>query len=178
MSIQPPAQKIWWKEPIHKIEAMWVVIALVWCLILFLWMPYWHVYGKQNLSNEAYRVHPDKYMEKVDAFTQKYKVGTETEEQIAVVAPPAGSDIYMQGGGFRWTPILKLKKDQKYRLHLSSIDVQHGFSLQPTNINLQILPGYETVLTIQPDKAGTFGVVCNEYCGLGHHQMLGKIIVE
>jgi cytochrome c oxidase subunit 2 len=33
------------------------------------------------------------------------------------------------------------------------------------------------ILTIEPNEAGTFGVVCNEYCGIGHHLMLGRIYV-
>jgi len=78
---------------------------------------------------------------------------------------------------WQWYPILELEKNQSYRLHLSSLDWQHGFSLQPVNINLQIHPGYDMVLTVQPDKSGTYGVVCNEYCGLGHHQMVGRIYV-
>ena len=57
------------------------------------------------------------------------------------------------------------------------MDWQHGFSLQPTNINLQIVPGYEMVLEVTPDTSGEFGVVCNEYCGIGHHTMVGKIYV-
>ena len=55
--------------------------------------------------------------------------------------------------------------------------LQHGFSLQPVNINVQVHPGYEMVVTIKPDKAGEYGIVCNEYCGLGHHMMVGKIYV-
>ena len=41
--------------------------------------------------------------------------------------------------------MLELEKDQTYRLHLSSLDWQHGFSLQPININLQVHPGYDMV---------------------------------
>jgi cytochrome c oxidase subunit 2 len=33
------------------------------------------------------------------------------------------------------------------------------------------------VLTITPNQTGEFSIVCNEYCGLGHHMMLGKIFV-
>jgi cytochrome c oxidase subunit II len=76
-----------------------------------------------------------------------------------------------------WYPALELQKDQTYRLHLSALDLQHGFSLQPININVQVHPGYEHVLTVTPDQAGEFSIVCNEYCGLGHHTMLGKIFV-
>jgi cytochrome c oxidase subunit 2 len=161
-----------------KVEGMWVVIALIWCLVLFLWMPYWHVYGKQNLSNESYRTTTAMFAAKTEAMTEKYTVRTETSSEIPVVAPPAGSDVYLLGRLWEWWPILELKKDQTYRLHLSSLDWQHGFSLQPTNINMQILPGYETVISITPDTTGEFGIVCNEYCGIGHHTMLGKIIVK
>lgn len=177
-SYLPPAQRIWWNEPIGRQEIVWIGIALVWCLIMFFMMPYWHVYGKQNLSNEAYKTTPAQFGTKVQAMIDQYTVRTETDQQIPVVAPPAGSDIYMLGRLWQWWPILELEKDKTYRLHLSSMDWNHGFSLQPVNINLQVLPGYEMVLNITPDKAGVYGVVCNEYCGIGHHSMLGRIYVK
>jgi len=34
------------------------------------------------------------------------------------------------------------------------------------------------VVTLTPDQAGTFGIICNEYCGIGHHTMVGKIYVK
>jgi cytochrome c oxidase subunit 2 len=174
-SYLPPSDRIWWKTPIGKQEIVWIGIALVWCLIMFFMMPYWHIYGKQNLSNEAYQTTPAKFQSKVDEMVTKYKVGEEAG--LPIVRPPAGSDIYMLGRLWQWYPILELEKDKSYRLHLSSMDWQHGFSLQPVNINLQVLPGYEMVLTVTPDQAGDYAVICNEYCGIGHHTMLGKIIV-
>jgi len=175
-SFLPPSDRIWWNTPIGKQEIIWIGIALVWCLIMFFMMPYWHIYGKQNLSNEAYQTTAPRFQAKVDEMVTNYKVGEMVG--IPVVKPPAGSDIYMLGRLWQWYPILELEKDQSYRLHLSSMDWNHGFSLQPVNINLQILPGYETVLTITPDEAGEFTVVCNEFCGIGHHLMLGKIFVK
>ncbi|MGD2074751.1 MAG: cytochrome c oxidase subunit II [Gammaproteobacteria bacterium] len=177
-SYMPPAQRIWWKVPVGREEIIWIALALVWCLIMFFMMPFWHVYGKQNLSTEAYQTTPAKFSEKVQAMVDQYTVRTETDQQIPVVAPPAGSDIYMLGRLWQWWPILELEKDQTYRLHISSMDWQHGFSLQPVNINFQVVPGYEMVLSITPDKAGEYGVVCNEYCGIGHHSMLGRIYVK
>ena len=174
-SYMPPAERIWWKMPVGRQELVWIAISLVWCLIMFLMMPYWHVYGKQNLSNEAYQTTPAKFGAKVQAMIDKYEV--RKEKGIPVVKPPAGSDIYMLGRLWQWYPILELEKDKSYRLHLSSMDWQHGFSLQPINVNLQVVPGYEMVLKITPDQAGTYGVVCNEYCGIGHHSMVGRIYV-
>ena len=177
-SYLPPAQRIWWKVPVGRQEIVWIAIALTWCLIMFFMMPYWHVYGKQNLSTEAYKTTPAQFGAKVQAMIDAHTVRTETEQNIPVVAPPAGSDIYMLGRLWQWWPILELEKDKTYRLHLSSMDWQHGFSLQPVNINMQIVPGYEMVLNITPDVAGEYGVVCNEYCGIGHHTMLGRIYVK
>jgi len=51
--ILPPAQKIWWKEPIEKAELIWIGVVIVWGLVLTLMMPIWHVYGYQNLSTET-----------------------------------------------------------------------------------------------------------------------------
>ena len=56
--------------------------------------------------------------------------------------------------------------------------MQHGFSLQPVNLNLQILPGYDYVATITPTQSGEYSLVCNEFCSTLHHIMLGKIFVE
>jgi cytochrome c oxidase subunit II len=178
MSYIPPAERLWWKEPIEAVELFWVAIALVWALIMFFMMPYWHIYGKQNLSSEAYRTTPEMFTKKVQAMVDQYTVRKETARDMPVVRPPAGADIYMLGRLWEWYPVLELEKGQSYRLHLSSVDWQHGFSLQPENINVQVIPGYEMVMKITPNKSGEYSVVCNEYCGIGHHQMIGKIYVK
>ena len=176
-SISPPTRKIWWKEPIEKAELIWIAVVVVWGIILTLMMPFWHVYGKQNLSSEAYRTSPEIYMKKVQAVVDQYTVRTEGDRNTPVVKPPVGTDIYMVGRLWEWWPIFELQVGQSYRLHLASVDWQHGFSLQPANLNVQVLPGYDMVLTVTPNKTGTYSIVCNEYCGIGHHMMLGKIHV-
>jgi cytochrome c oxidase subunit 2 len=176
-AILPPSQRLWWKQPLDKVEGTWITLALLWCLILFFMMPFWHVYGKQNLSNEAYRTSPEAFQKKAQALVDQYTVRTETDANIPVVRPPAGSDIYILGRLWQWWPIYELEKGQTYRVHTSSLDWQHGFSLQPLNINFQVLPGYEMVVTMTPDTSGTFTIVCNEFCGVGHHTMVGRIYV-
>jgi len=175
MAITPPTERLWWKEPIAKVEIIWIVVAFLWGLTMFGMMIYWHAEGEQNLSNEAYRTTPERFAEKTNAMVEQYTV--REESGFPVVHPPAGSDVYLIARLWQWWPILELEKDQSYRLHISSLDWQHGFSLQPVNINLQIHPGYEMVLTATPDKAGEYGIVCNEFCGIGHHTMIGKMYV-
>ena len=66
-AIFPPPERVWWKQPLDRVEGTWIVIAFAWCLVMFFMMPYWHVYGEQNYSSEAYRVLPQKYLERICA---------------------------------------------------------------------------------------------------------------
>lgn len=175
MAISSPSERLWWKTPVHRAELIWIVVAFLWGLVMFFMMIYWHAVGGQNLATESYRTTPNAYYAKVEAGVQQYKV--REIDGLPVVRPPAGGDAYLIGRMWLWYPALELEKNQTYRLHLSSLDLQHGFSLQPVNINVQVHPGYEHVLTITPNQSGEFTIVCNEFCGLGHHTMLGKIFV-
>lgn len=172
-----PAKGLWWNEPLDRMEIIWISIAFLWGVVMFSAMIYWHFAGNQNLSNEAYRIDPEVFAAKAEAMTEQYQIGEEGDTGVPVVHPPPGSDVYLISRLWEWWPVLEFEKDQSYRLHLSSMDWQHGFSLQPTNINIQVHPNYDMVLTITPDEAGEFFVVCNEFCGIGHHSMVGKIRV-
>jgi cytochrome c oxidase subunit 2 len=181
MAINPPENRLWWKEPIARIELTWIIVAFLWGLVMFFMMIWWHVGGQQNISNEAYRINAEDYAKKTQAMVDKYTVGTrksrQGEREIPIVQAPPGSDVYLIGRLWEWWPILQFEKGKSYRLHVASLDWQHGFSLQPVNINLQVHPGYEMVTTLTPRDKGEFTIVCNEYCGIGHHLMIGKILV-
>jgi cytochrome c oxidase subunit 2 len=60
---------------------------------------------------------------------------------------------------------------------LTSTDVIHGFELPGTNVNTMIVPGYVSRLHTRFDHPGDYLIVCNEFCGLGHHIMAGKLTV-
>ncbi|MGD2135421.1 MAG: hypothetical protein PVF27_04635 [Gemmatimonadales bacterium] len=165
---------VWWK-PAHRSEKVWVGVAFAWCIVLFAMMPIWHAKGAQNPSGIRAKVEPEAFRARVEEFIAAYQVGT--DNGIPVVAPPPGSDIYMAAQQYAWRPVLRLERGAEYTLHLSSLDVNHGFSLHPMNINFQIVPGYDYGLTVTPTETGDFRVICNEFCGIGHHLMLGKIEV-
>ncbi len=174
MSIQPPPSN-WFKAPVGH-EKIWIGLALAWCLVLSVMMPYWHFRGKQNSSGEAYSVTPEAFRERVDQFVAANTVGEHNGQPL--VEPPPGGEAYLLSQMWSWYPTLKLRVGETYRLHMSSMDLQHGFSLLPMNMNFQVLPGYDHVLTITPTSTGVFTIVCNEFCGIGHHMMIGEIIVE
>ena len=174
-SFLPPADRIWWKVPVGREEIIWIAIALIWCLIMFAMMPIWHIRGGQNPSGIRHRVEPAAFAARVDEFIADYKVGE--EKGLPVVAPPPGSHVYLQAQMWSWTPVLRLREGAEYTLHLSSVDLNHGFSLFPLNINFQVVPGYDYGLRVKPTQTGEFEIICNEFCGVGHHLMVGKVIV-
>jgi cytochrome c oxidase subunit 2 len=165
---------IWWK-PAHRNEKLWVSIAFAWCMVLFAMMPLWHWKGGQNPSGVRRRVEPAAFYKRTQEFITQYKVGE--DHGIPIVAPPPGSDIYLAAMTYQWTPILKLQQGAEYTLHLSALDVNHGFNLNPLNVNFQVVPGYDYGLRVTPTEAGDFRIICNEFCGIGHHTMVGRVIV-
>ena len=176
MAIHPPENRVWWTEKVEKGELFWIGFAFLWGLTMFFMMVYWHINGRQNLAPQAYRIDPAVFEQRTEAFANKFKVGEEGKLGAPVVKPPPG-DIYMFARLWEWWPILELEKGKQYTLHLSSLDWQHGWSLQPKNINIQVHPGLEHVMKVTPTDSGEFGIVCNEFCGQGHHTMLGRIRV-
>lgn len=61
---------------------------------------------------------------------------------------------------------------------LTSRDVIHGFKIVGTAVNMMVVPGQISKLTVRFDQPGEYLIVCHEYCGSGHHVMSGKVIVQ
>ena len=93
MAITPPSNRIWWREPIAKIELIWIVIGFIWGLVMFFMMIYWHAVGDQNMSNEAYRITPAEFVKRTEAMVAKYKVREVGDTGVPVVKPPPGSEV-------------------------------------------------------------------------------------
>ena len=183
MSLRPLTSP-WFHAPAGH-EKLWLGVALLWCFVMSLMMPYWHFRGTQNSSGEAYAVEPAAFLARTEQFVAANRVGTFVNPtpkafaaELPLVEPPAGGDAYLVGRMWQWYPALRLRQGETYRIHLSALDLQHGFSLQPLNMNFQAVPGYDHVLTLTPTSKGEFTIVCNEFCGIGHHAMTGKIFVE
>jgi cytochrome c oxidase subunit 2 len=61
---------------------------------------------------------------------------------------------------------------------LTSADVIHGFQIVGTNANAMVVPGYVSQFTVTFETPGDYVIACNEYCGMGHHMMTGKLVVK
>jgi cytochrome c oxidase subunit 2 len=164
----------WW-APLGRDERMWFAVTVVWAVTMFLMMMFvWPAVGDQQTTFDTFRMDEATFAARTQAFTQQYATTDASGQQV--VAPPPG-DVYLMSQRFQFRPILQLQRGETYRLLLSSFDVQHGFSLQPDGFNLQVLPGFVSAVELTPKEAGQYTIVCNEFCGLGHHLMTGRIIV-
>jgi cytochrome c oxidase subunit 2 len=63
-------------------------------------------------------------------------------------------------------------------LELVSEDVHHGFNLPDIGLRADALPGEPTRVRLVPDKRGSFTFLCDYYCGGGHENMNGTLVVE
>lgn len=77
---------------------------------------------------------------------------------------------------FRPTPI-EVPADSRVTFYVTSIDVIHGFQVAGTNVNTMVVPGQVAEITVEFDEPAEYGILCNEYCGQGHHDMEGKLVV-
>ncbi|HBI05296.1 MAG TPA: cytochrome C oxidase subunit II [Paenibacillaceae bacterium] len=61
---------------------------------------------------------------------------------------------------------------------VTSPDVVHGLYIPGTNVNIMAVPGHITEYTYTFKKPGEYLVLCHEYCGTGHQNMMGKVTVQ
>jgi cytochrome c oxidase subunit II len=62
-------------------------------------------------------------------------------------------------------------------IYVTSPDLQHGFKITDTNVNMQIVPGQVSKLSFTFDEIGEFPYICTEYCGSAHAAMWGTVKV-
>lgn len=73
---------------------------------------------------------------------------------------------------------IRVPAGREVTFRMTSVDVIHGFQIVGTNGNTMVVPGYVSQFTTTFDTPGEYLIVCNEYCGNGHHIMSAKLIVE
>ncbi|HYL06750.1 MAG TPA: cytochrome c oxidase subunit II [Thermoanaerobaculia bacterium] len=125
----------------------------------------------------VHAVHPPSHVETIDPA----KVATDPDFSRPRVEKTAGGAVLVVGTAemFAFKPdTIRVPRGKPVTFRLTSPDVVHGFEIVGTNANAMILPGYVTQFTVAFPRAGEYLLVCNEYCGLAHHLMQGKLIVE
>lgn len=60
---------------------------------------------------------------------------------------------------------------------LRSKDVLHNFTVPQFRVKMDLVPGMVPWQWLTPTRTGTFEILCEELCGIGHHTMRGKVVV-
>jgi cytochrome c oxidase subunit 2 len=67
----------------------------------------------------------------------------------------------------------------RVRLVVSSEDGVHGIAIKKFKVSKVIPRGGETItIDFVASAAGTFPILCSEYCGEGHEEMAGTLVVR
>jgi cytochrome c oxidase subunit 2 len=101
------------------------------------------------------------------------------DEPGLVEVAPGHYEARIVAGIWAFTPNeIRVPVGSQITFVATSRDVIHGFSLHTANVNLMLLPGRVARATAQFNRPGEHLVICHEYCGIGHHTMFGRVIVE
>lgn len=116
--------------------------------------------------------------ERVDPTTL-YEAGSAFANPGLRELAPGKYELYIRAQIWSFTPNeVRIPAGSDVTIIATSADVLHGFKLQNTNLNMMVVPGQLSRLSMRFDEPGTYNFVCHEYCGTDHHNMYGRIIVE
>jgi cytochrome c oxidase subunit 2 len=88
-------------------------------------------------------------------------------------------EAYYVARVFSFSPAeIRVPVGSRVTFYVTSTDVEHGFSVPETGVNTMVTPGWVSSVSHTFKQRGTFLLVCNEYCGAGHHMMAAKVTVE
>jgi len=130
------------------LEALWIILPSLLVVSMF-------YYGWVGFK--ALRTVPDEAM------------------QVNVVARMFSWSFEYPGGKRSNTLYVPLNKP--VRLNITSVDVIHSLYIPAFRIKMDAVPGMETYAWFKPTELGTFDIMCSEYCGVEHANMLSNVQV-
>ena len=107
------------------------------------------------------------------------QLGTSDARKISIENPfgmneddPYGQDDVLIKGNELHIPL-----NQPVKFLLRSKDVLHNFTVPQFRVKMDLVPGMITWQWLTPTRIGSFEILCEELCGIGHHTMRGKVVV-
>ena len=95
------------------------------------------------------------------------------------VAAPKTRVIKIVAKKFVYVPNeIHVKQGETVLLELTAPEVPMGFSLPDFSTRVDVIPGKVASLKITPDKTGSFTFLCDVFCGTGHEDMAGTLVVS
>lgn len=135
------------------LESLWTFMPLIYLTVLFVW-GFWQYMDMHVAPHNA---------KELKVIGQKWQWSVDYPlEEISVAG--VGAEIAVPVG----VPI---------KLIMASQDVIHSFFIPNLRVKQDVVPGKYSTLWFEADRVGVYPVLCAEYCGDLHSQMLAKIVV-
>ncbi len=152
---------------IERWERRWLGLASAMSLVFVILIAANLAFDSNNVVQLKQRANPAEILA-TDIFSNPGVIETSANKyRVAMVAQT-----------FSFNPSeVRLPVDSEIEFYVTSKDVLHGFQIKSTNTNMEIIPGEVSYSSYTFKKPGEYWVICNEYCGIGHQNMLGKIVV-
>jgi cytochrome c oxidase subunit 2 len=150
--------------PLYEKVWMWTAGALILVFVITI-----------GVTTAGSALRPPSHVETIDPATVWSDPRFATR---GVTVDSAGVTVVAVAVMFAFAPSeFRVPAGRPVTFRLTSADVTHGFQIVGTNGNTMLVPGYVSQFTTT-FRPGEYLILCNEYCGLGHHVMSAKLIVE
>ncbi|MBN2475741.1 MAG: cytochrome c oxidase subunit II [Pirellulales bacterium] len=102
-------------------------------------------------------------------------------------APSGCYEIRVTGRQWQWVftypngysdDNLHVPVDLPVKLTMTSTDVIHSLWIPALRVKMDLVPGRYTSVWFRADKEGTYRLLCTEYCGDEHSNMLAAVVVH
>ena len=106
--------------------------------------------------------------------------GANSSRAISAARVEADGSVTVRAIGqqYSFTPqCMLVPAETPITFRATSADVVHGFLIEGTNVNTMLVPGYVSELPIRFEAPGEHLMPCQEFCGIGHEGMWGKVKV-
>lgn len=154
-------------EAIARWERRWLAMAGVLLVTFVIFIAFSLTLEGRHIAQQSATTTPED-LAQFEVFAQPGAVRT----------GPGQFRVGMVGQSFAFTPArLQLPVGAETTFYLTSRDVLHGFQVENTNINVELIPGEISTFSYTFDEIGEYRISCNEYCGIGHQNMIGSIEV-
>lgn len=154
-------------EVLERFERGWVWFSLG-LVVIFTALIFYAIYTHgAHIAKAEPREPVDQIFER-EAFANPGV--RETEDGNIQVSMVAQAFAFLPGE-------VEVPAGEKIEFLLTSRDVLHGFQVLETGINVEMIPGEVARFEYRFDRPGEYPIICNQYCGSDHHNMLGKVVV-
>jgi plastocyanin len=91
---------------------------------------------------------------------------------------PAVAEFKITANKFKFEPgRITVRKGERVRLIVTSVDVDHGIGIMEYGVEKKVKKGTTEIIEFVADKEGRFAFFCSVFCGDGHAEMAGELIV-